>query len=353
MAKQPLFALLLIAFGAQHATAAPVDSLFSDESVEVRADERLFTLMLLFNGMGWSETAEYGAEPLKSPVYKGMRKDLIGKLSSYRERYLPNRVLNRAKRFVVQHPAAIEDYIEATLHISRSPEFKMGSSLPPRLAKLKGLAGLLKGAWRDARVKVLMSRYKDQLIEAQQGLLSSTDKRTGPLVRMLKAKGEAVRAKVDKATGGDDMADLFGSSDGDAGDEGGTATADDATAELEQIVVGVSPFWRRDKRLLLRVNGRFELIFGGQRGDGVTVAQHVALVRLRAAAGIADKPVTDAQTRASWALVSAATGRQGPDQMAPYPACISAVADWKKLKVALTASDQASRILASCEAKGN
>jgi hypothetical protein len=353
MAKQPLFAFLLLAFGAQHAIAAPVDSLFSDESVEVRVDERLFTLMLLFNGMGWSETAEYGAEPLKAPLYKGMRKDLIGKLSSYRERYLPNRVLNRAKRFVVEHPAAIEDYIEATLHVSRSPEFKMGSSLPPRLAKLKGLAGLLKGAWKDARVKVLMSRYKDQLTDAQQRLLSSIDKRTGPLVRMLKAKGEAVAVKAKKATGADDMDDLFGGGDDDVGDEGGTATADDATVELEQVVVGVSPFWRRDKRLLLRVAGRFELIFGGQRGDGVTVAQYVALVRLRAAAGLAGKPLTDAQTRASWALVTAATGRQGPDQMAPYPACVKAVDEWKKLKEPLSIGDHGTKLVASCQAKGN
>ena len=77
----------------------PVDSLFSDESVKpsrravVHADAA-------HEWYGWSEAAEYGPAPLKSPLY-GLRKDLIGKLAAYRERYVPNNVLNRAKRFFV------------------------------------------------------------------------------------------------------------------------------------------------------------------------------------------------------------------------------------------------------------
>ena len=40
--------------------------------------------MLLMNGMGWSEAAEYGPAPLKSPLYEGVCKDLINKLKAYR-----------------------------------------------------------------------------------------------------------------------------------------------------------------------------------------------------------------------------------------------------------------------------
>ena len=152
MGTKFLLAVLMLGFSSVPALAAPVDSLFSDESVEIRADERLFTLMLLMNGMGWSEASEYGPAPLKSPLYKGVRKDLIGKLAAYRERYVPNNVLNRAKRFVTEHPASMKDYIEAWLHMSRAPEFKFQKTLPKALSKLKGLDGLLRAAWKGARV---------------------------------------------------------------------------------------------------------------------------------------------------------------------------------------------------------
>ena len=53
--------------------------------------------MLLMNGMGWSEAVTM-VLPLKTPQYKGFV-GLIEKLRTYRQRYLPNAVLNRAQRF--------------------------------------------------------------------------------------------------------------------------------------------------------------------------------------------------------------------------------------------------------------
>jgi hypothetical protein len=177
--------------------------------------------------------------------------------------------------------------------------------------------------------------------------LGKIDSRTKPLVRMLKAKAEAPKQEAKPAKGEDDMGDLFG---GD--DDEGTATADDATVELEPIAVSISPLWRRDGRLAAQVDGRFELVFGGERGDGTTVAQRVALVRLRAAAGLGGKPVDSAQTRAAWGLVTAATGRQGPDEEAPYPACVQAIDSWKKSGVALADGESASQLLTACQVKG-
>ena len=346
---------LLIALGvglaAPSALATPLDSLFSDESVEVRADERLFTLMLLMNGMGWSEAADYGPAPLKTPQYKGLRKDLIEKLRTYRERYLPNAVLNRAQRFVTEHPGSLKDYIEACLHMARAPDFTFQKTLPKTLAKLKGLDELLRAAWKGARVGVLMGRYQEGLVEGQQKLLSQIDQRTKPLVRMLKAKAEVAKASAPAASDGDDMGDLFGGDDDDSGDEG-TATADDATAELESVAVTLAPLWVHGEALSVQYADRFELVFGGARGDGTAVAHAVALVRLRAAAGLARKPVTEAQQRAAWGLVAAATGRQGPDTLAPYPACTQAIAEWRQTKAPLTEGSQAADLLKTCEAKG-
>ena len=354
MGTKTLLAVMMLSLSSATALAAPVDSLFSDESVEIRADERLFTLMLLMNGMGWSEAAEYGPAPLKSPIYKGVRKDLIGKLSAYRERYLPKAVLNRAQRFVAEHPGSLKDYIEACLHMERAPDFKFQKTLPKSLMKLKGLDGLLRSTWKAARVRVLMSRYKEALIEGQQTLLSRVDKRTKPLVLMLKAKAAATPAKpaAEKAEGDDDMGDLFGGDDEEGADDG-TATADDATAELESVAVTLSPLWVRREVLSVQFGDRFELVFGGERGDGVAVAQAVALVRLRAAAGLAKGRVTDAQQRAAWGLVAAATGRQGPDGLAPYPACVKAIADWRATKAPFNEAQFAADLVKICQAKGN
>lgn len=350
MGTKTLLAVVMLSLSSATALGAPVDSLFSDESVEIRADERLFTLMLLMNGMGWSEAAEYGPEPLKSPLYKGVRKDLIDKLSAYRERYLPKAVLNRAKRFVTEHPGSLKDYIEACLHMSRAPEFKFQKTLPKSLAKLKGLDDLLRSTWKGARVRVLMSRYKEPLIDGQQTLLSKIDKRTQPLVLMLKAKAAAA-PKAKKASD-DDMGDLFGGDD-EADSDDGTATADDATAELESVAVTLAPLWTRREVLSIQFGERFELVFGGERGDGTIVAHAVALVRLRAAAGLAKSPVTDAQQRAAWGLVTAATGRQGPDRLAPYPACSKAIADWRATKAPFGEGPFASELVKTCQVKGN
>jgi len=352
MGTKSLLAVLMLGFSSVPALAAPVDSLFSDESVEIRADERLFTLMLLMNGMGWSEAAEYGPAPLKAPKYKGLRKDLIGKLTSYRERYVPNNVLNRAKRYVTEHPASLKDYIEACLHMSRAPEFKFQKTLPKTLNKLKGLDDLLREAWKGARVRVLMGRYKEALVDGQQTLLGKVDERTKPLVMMLKAKTVVAGGKSKSKPADDEMGDLFGGDDEESADEG-TATADDATAELESVAVTLSPLWAHGERLSVHFNGRFELVFGGARGDGTKVAQTIALVRLRAAAGLAKSPLSDAQQRAAWGLVSAATGRQGPDRLAPYPACVKAIKDWRATKVPFSEGTFASELVKTCQAKGN
>ena len=72
----------------------------------------------------------------------------------------------------------------------------------------------------------------------------------------------------------------------------GTATADDATAELEAVGVTLSPLWTHGERLSVHYDKRFEVVFGGTRGDGTAVAQIIALVRLRAAAGLAGSPVS-------------------------------------------------------------
>jgi hypothetical protein len=338
-----LLLLMAVAMTAMSAAAAPVDSLFSEESVEVRADERLFTLFLVMNGLGWSEAAQYGPAPLKEPRYDGIRQDLLAKLATYRERYLPNATLNRARRFVEANPAALRDYVEAALHISPAPEMKMAKSLPQRLAKLRGLGDLLRSTWKEARVSVLMGRYSERLGEAQRRLLDRVDKRTRPLMAMLKAKTVAVKKK---SGSDDDSDDLFGSDDDDS-----SASAEDATGQFESVAASVVPLWKRGEMLAVRVGDRFELVFGGERGNGVEVALRVALARLRSAAGLHGKPIDDGQTRLAWGLVTAATGRQGLDTHAPYPGCVAAIQEWRTLKAALTEADIAKSLLDACTVK--
>ena len=338
-----LLLVMAVATTAMSAAAAPVDSLFSEESVEVRADQRLFTLFLVMNGLGWSEAAEYGPAPLKEPRYEGIRQDLLAKLATYRERYLPSATLKRARRFVEANPAALRDYVEAALHISSPPEMKMAKTLPKRLTKLRGLADLLRSTWKEARVAVLMGRYSERLSGAQRSLLDKIDQRSRPLMAMLKAKAATAKKK---ASDGDEGDDLFGSDDDES-----SASADDATGQFESVAASVVPLWRRGEMLAVQVGDRFELVFGGERGDGVAVALRVALARLRSAAGLIGKPVDDAQQRLAWGLVTAATGRQGPDTQAPYPGCVAAIKEWRALKAPLTEAGHATALLVACTVK--
>ena len=62
----------------------------------------------------------------------------------------------------------MKDYIEACLHMSRAPEFKFQKSLPGGIEQAQRSRRPLTASWKGARVRVLMSRYKESLVDAQQ-----------------------------------------------------------------------------------------------------------------------------------------------------------------------------------------
>ena len=107
------------------------------------------------------------------------------------------------------------------------------------------------------------------------------------------------------------MGDLFGGDDDDSGDEG-TATADDATAELESVAVTLAPLWVHGEALSVQYGDRFELVFGGARVTAL--AAHAVPWSVCELPGLRN-PVTEAR-RAAWGrlppLAGCRSGRLRP-----------------------------------------
>jgi hypothetical protein len=339
----PVFALIT-GLVAGPAAAAPIDSLYSNESVELRADERLFALFVVLNGLGWSEATDYGPAPLTLAKFDPMRADLRDKLTKYRDRYLPSRLLNRLDDFVSRNPASIDDYVAFTLLLGDAPGFQTPAKLPANLSALRGLAPLLAEVWKEGRLAVLMGRYTEKYMGRMRRYLAALDGQTKDLMALV--KGVAVAAqKKPKKENEEDLDDLFGDDD-----EGGGAAGDSAEVALdfEGVSVHFAPFWRRGASLHRQLGGRFHLVYGGGDLAAAQAAYFVALVRIRGGAGTRGKVVSRQEAAAARALMAAI----GVTVQGPLPkACARAGAELLHQHRALTAEGAVDDLLGACASK--
>jgi hypothetical protein len=339
----PIFALIA-ALAAGPAAAAPIDSLYSDESVELRADERLFALFVVFNGLGWSEAKDYGPAPLTLPKYDPMRADLREKLTKYRDRYLPSRLLNRLDHFVSSNPASIDDYVAFTLLLGAAPGFQTPAKLPANLRGLRGLAPLLAEVWKEGRLAVFMGRYTEKYMGRMRRYLGALDGQTSDLMALIKGAKAAAKTSKKKANE-EDLDDLFG--DDEAGGDNGGDEAEVAL-DFEGVTVHFAPFWVRGASINRQLGGRFHVVYGGGEIAAAQAAYFVALVRIRGIAGTRGKVVNDREAAAARALM-AAVGVAVPG--AVPKACAAIAKDFLKQHRALIDEGAVDDLLGACANK--
>ncbi|MBN2360819.1 MAG: hypothetical protein JXR83_15295, partial [Deltaproteobacteria bacterium] len=149
--------------------AQSLDGLFAREGVEVRADQRVFTLFALFNALGYDREPQRGPKPLAAPQYAPVRRELRLALQSKPVD------LAAARSFVDKHPQPLEWYIERVLRLGPAPDFA-----PPKGDKdagLKQLAEILKG-FTAARAGELFQGQREALREEARGWVQAIDKAT-------------------------------------------------------------------------------------------------------------------------------------------------------------------------------
>jgi len=118
-----LVALILLLGPVASAQAQDLSGLFSSEGIEVRADQRVYTLFALFNALGYDRELRRGPAPLEAPVYSDVRRQLRAELS------LKQKELDTAAAasFLEAHQKPVLSYVDQVLWLETAPGFKTPS----------------------------------------------------------------------------------------------------------------------------------------------------------------------------------------------------------------------------------
>jgi hypothetical protein len=218
-----LLSALAVLSGAP-ALAADADwfaSLYTPEGIELRADERVYTLFAVLNAMGYDQAPLARTEPVPEPRFHPVRAALRSKVAT-----AAPEVHKAADAFFDAHPKAIEQYLSYAVQAGYPP-FEQGAKAR-ELKELAGLEGLLKTAhaqWglgeqlgqAEAEYRSALKGYLPQLdapFTRARKLLKVADKGPAPVVVMNlleadgKVRGAMGEGEVVLAVGTSEKADV-------------------------------------------------------------------------------------------------------------------------------------------------
>jgi hypothetical protein len=143
-------------------------SLYTPQGLELRSDERVFTLFSLLNAEGYDAAPLARTEPVPRPRFHPVR-------SAVRVKAATTSPELRAKvtAFMDAHPQSIERYLAYTLH-TEAPGF----SAAPKGKEFKDLAGLeslLAEAWNGWKLDGQLGAAEDEFRAALRGYLPALD----------------------------------------------------------------------------------------------------------------------------------------------------------------------------------
>ena len=145
-----LAAVSLLAPASAGAAGDWASSLFSEGGVEVRADERVFTLFALFNAM--NDAPILRKDPIAKRDYDAVRQRVRDLLR------IDPKLRPEFEAFFDQHPQPIRSYIAFVLALGDAPKFELTKALPKEAAGLKGFEALLARFYASSKIGVLFER---------------------------------------------------------------------------------------------------------------------------------------------------------------------------------------------------
>lgn len=143
-------------------------SLYTGEGVELRNDERVFSLFALFNAMGFDQGPVTRKEPIPKVIYHPVRQQVRGRVIGG-----DPEVRKAADAFFDAHPTALRKYLSYALN-SDTPPFATGAKAK-ELQELKGLEQLLGKAWAGWKLEELMGSVQSDYRKALKAYLAGTD----------------------------------------------------------------------------------------------------------------------------------------------------------------------------------
>ncbi len=178
-----VFASLVLAATAARAEADWFASLYTGDGIELRADERVFTLYALFNALGYDEAPLLREHPIPRRAFHPVR-------IKVRERVLADEgdLKKQADAFFDGHALPIDRYLAYALSTS-PPPFASGPK-SRELADLKGLEALLAKAHAGWKLDELLASVQADYRKALRAYLPVLDGPIGKAKKILRLSGD-------------------------------------------------------------------------------------------------------------------------------------------------------------------
>lgn len=174
MARSLPLALLLLAAPAVAGSKGDwFASLYTGDGVELRNDERVFTLFALFNAVGFDQGPVTRREPVPRVVYHPVRQDVRARVIAG-----DPEVRKAAETFFDAHQVPLRRYLAYAV-TSEPPPFPAGAKAKD-LQDLKGLEQLLAKAWAGWKLEELAGTVQGEYRKTLKAYLAGLD---GPLGR--------------------------------------------------------------------------------------------------------------------------------------------------------------------------
>ena len=144
------------------------NSLYTEGGIELRADERVFTLFAALNEMGLDEAPVSRKDPIPKREYDPVRQQVRDQVN------LDPALRAKFEAFFDQHPAPLRAYTSYVLSLGAAPGFAAPEKPAKDVAALKGFEALLAEFYAKAGIH--------KLFDAMQPAHRETLKRYAPVV---------------------------------------------------------------------------------------------------------------------------------------------------------------------------
>lgn len=151
-------------------------SLYTGEGVELRADERVFTLYALLNAMGYDDAPVVREYPLPKHQFHPVRQNVRTKLLA-----ADPAIRQQADVFFDAHPKPLDQYLAYTVS-SAPPPFQTGAK-QRELSELKGFEGVLRAVHTQWNITDVLASVQAEYRKALKPYLTAVD---APLVKLKK-----------------------------------------------------------------------------------------------------------------------------------------------------------------------
>lgn len=157
------------------ATAAEPDwflSLYSGDGLELRTDERVFTLFAMLNAAGFDQGAVTRLQPFPKVTYAPAR-------ALVREKLAADPAFKKVvDAYFDAHPVSLERYLQAALRVGPPPfgAIAKGREIP----ELKGFDALMAKAWQTWKLDEIFASVQPEFRKALRTYLTGVD---GPITK--------------------------------------------------------------------------------------------------------------------------------------------------------------------------